>query len=126
MNDSLGVSADRGVVRFAGVGEEYLGTNGMTVLGEIESLTRGEDNGGETTRSNTIKRGRSRKVPKSKELMLQERSRRPSPTAEEAPSPPMKSPPMPAMPTEKSLLDKKAEKVQKMGRRKSFLSMFGK
>lgn len=126
MNDSLGVSHDRGVVRFVGIGEEYLGTNGMTVLGEIESLSRGEDNGGETTRSNTIRRGRSRKVPNPKELVLQEKSRRPSPTAAKAPSPPLKSPPMPAVPIEKSALDKKAEKVQKMGRRRSFLSMFGK
>ncbi len=124
MTDSLGVSAERGVVRFIGVAEEYLGTNGMTVLGEIENLTKGDDNAGETTRSNTIRRGRSRKVPKPKELTIQERSR--PPTAEKTPSPPLKSPPMPAMPTEKSAMDKKAETVQKkMGRRKSFLSMFG-
>ena len=124
MTDSIGVSAERGVVRFVGIGEEYLGTNGVTILGEIESTSKGDDNGGETTRSNTIRRGRSRKAARPKDITIQERS--PPATAEKAPSPPLKSPAMPAVPTEKSALDKKAAKVQKMGRRKSFLSIFGK
>jgi hypothetical protein len=46
-----------------------------------------------------------------------------------SPTPPMSErdrPPLPPVPTEKSALDKKAEKVQKMGRRKSFIaSIFG-
>jgi len=142
MTDSLGVSADRGVVRFIGIGEEYLGTNGMTVLGEIDHLTKGDDNVADSRRPSTVSsdtrrpsaitlgRGRSRKAPKPKELAIQETSL--PQTAEKPPSPPLKSPPMPAMPampampTEKSAMDKKAETVQKkMGRRKSFLSMFG-
>lgn len=166
MTDTLGVSADRGVVRYINVGEEYLGTNGMTVLGEIDNLTK-DDNVANSRRPSTVPsdsrrpstvpsegrrpstitlgRGRSRKAPKPKELAIQETSRPPTaeqppslpspaeklpsrpPTAEKPPSPPLKSPPMPAMPTEKSAMDKKAESVQKkMGRRKSFLSIFGK
>lgn len=132
MTDSLGVSADRGVVRFIGIGEEYLGTNGMTVLGEIDHLTKGDDNVADSRRPSamTLGRGRSRKAPKPKELAIQETSL--PQTAGKPPSPPLKSPPMPAMPampampTEKSAMDKEAETVQKkMGRRKSFLSMFG-
>ncbi len=40
--------------------------------------------------------------------------------------PPLKSPPLPAMPTENSARDRQAEKVQKVGRRKSIMAMFGK
>jgi hypothetical protein len=40
MAESIGVSPDRGVVKFVPIPEESLAMNGMTVLGEIERLER--------------------------------------------------------------------------------------
>lgn len=127
MSDSLGVEPDRGVVRFVGVGEEYLATNGTTVLGEIEAQAKTSDD--ENRPDTAMGRARSRRSVKPKELNLQGRttSKPGSKVTSPAPrSPALTSPSLPAIPTEKSPLDRKAEKVQKMGRRRSFLSMFGK
>lgn len=125
MHDAIGVSPDRGVIRFVGVAEEYLATNGTTLLGEIENLnkTSSEENRNENSRLGTI-RSRSRRTPKPKDLPLREVT--PPGNKGAPPTPPLKSPPMPAIPTEKSAMDKRAEKVQRMGRRRSFLAMFGK
>jgi len=38
----------------------------------------------------------------------------------------MQSPPLPAIPTQKSAMDLKAERVQKLGRRRSFMAIFKK
>lgn len=123
ISDLLGVNPDRGIVRFIGIAEEYLATNGMTMQGEIDNL--GKESSEESTenkRSNTLRRGRSRKASKPEKLNLQERSR--SGTRDNLSSPALRSPPLPAIPREMSPMDKKAEKVQKMGRRRSFLAMF--
>lgn len=143
MTESLGVSADRGIVRFSPVAEENLATNGTTVLGEIENLRKTSDEGDSNTitgdflgrsksrrannnsnSSNKPKdlplRGRSDSKPKSK---VTSRVTSPAPL-----SPALKSPSVPPMPPSEmtSALDRKAEKVQSMGRRKSFLHIFGK
>jgi len=127
MTDSLGVAPDRGIVRFVGVGEEYLATNGNTILGEIEALRKNsdEDNGPDTA----IGRTRSRRSVKPKDLTLRARSNSKLSAKVTSPpplSPALTSPSLPAIPTQKSPLDRKAEKVQTMGRRRSFMSMFGK
>ncbi|KAL8736910.1 MAG: hypothetical protein Q9181_002206 [Wetmoreana brouardii] len=124
MADSLGVNPDRGVVRFVAMPEENLATNGNTVLGEIENLNRetGADNGADAKRSGTLRRKLSRQVSRPEKLHLQESSR--PGTSERVPSPALKSPPVPALPEDVSLMDKKAEKMRKMGRRRSFLAMF--
>lgn len=127
LSDSLGVSPDRGIVRFVGIAEEFLATNGTTVLGEIENLskTSSEDSPVDSHLKNGNLRTRARKTQhKPKELPLREDTVLRSGDA--MPSPSLESPAMPPMPTELSPLDRKAKKVQKMGRRKSFLSMFGK
>lgn len=126
MSDSLGVSSDRGIVRFVGIAEEFLATGGTTVLGEIENMskTSSEDSPVDNHLRHGTLRTRARRTPhKPKELPLREdtgllRS------DDAMPSPSLASPPMPPMPTELSPLDKKAKKVQKMSRRKSFLAMF--
>lgn len=127
MTDALGVTPDRGIVRFVGVAEEYLATNGTTVLGEIENLrkTSSEESAVDNhTRHGTL-RGRNRRaMHKPSELPLREDSALRA--FDTGPSPPSESPTMPPIPQEMSLLDRKAKKVQKMGRRKSFLAMFGK
>ncbi len=127
MTDSLGVAPDRGIVRFVGVGEEYLATNGGTILGEIEALGKNSD---EDNRPDTaIGRTKSRRSVKTKELRLRSRSNSKLSVQVTSPpllSPALTSPSLPAIPTQRSALDRRAEKVQTMGRRKSFLSMFGK
>jgi hypothetical protein len=40
MTESIGVPIDRGIVKFVAIQEESLAINGMTILGEIESLER--------------------------------------------------------------------------------------
>lgn len=129
MTDSLAVTPDRGVVRFVPIQEEYLATNGTTVLGEIENLSRetNEGNGGADTsskRSGTLRRKLSRQTSRPEKLNLQQQRSRPG-TSEQLPSPALKSPPIPAMPEDMiGPMDKKAEKVRKMGRRRSFMAMF--
>ncbi|KAL8993359.1 MAG: hypothetical protein Q9169_006411 [Polycauliona sp. 2 TL-2023] len=123
MAESLGVTPERGVIRFVGIAEEYLATNGNTVLGEIENLSResGEDNANGAQRSGTVRRGRSRRSSKADKMQIP--VSRPATSDNRITSPPSKSPPIPAT-REDSPLDIKAAKVQKMGRRKSFLAMF--
>ncbi|KAL8785616.1 MAG: hypothetical protein Q9213_003270 [Squamulea squamosa] len=125
MDDSLGVAPERGVIRFVGIAEEYLATNGNTVLGEIENLSReaSEDSANGAHRSGTLRGGRSRRNSKS-EKPLHIPLNRPATSDNRITSPRSKSPPIPAMPEEPSPLDRKAEKVQRMGRRRSFLAMF--
>ena len=135
MTEALGVTSDRGVVRFVPIAEEHLATNGSTILGEIERLSRTSDE--ENADNNAMGRSKSRRSIKPKETALQDRSdtiktrsraisRKTSRAASPARmSPPLTSPSLPALPVEKSVMDRRAEKVQKMGRRKSFLSMFG-
>ena len=109
MADTLRIPATRGVIRFAGVAEEYLATNGTTILGQIENLekTLAEDNS-----------------PKPSDLPFRNRTQSTPAGAERSPA--LTSLPVPAMPTEKSPLDRKAERVQKLGKRRSFLARFGK
>lgn len=116
MSDVLGVAADRGVIKFTAIAESDLATNGQTILGEIEVLDKQkqEQNGGMKSRSGTTKSRRKKSLQPLKEF----------PTS--PPTPPMSSPEPPTMPTENRKLDRKAEKVHKMGRRKSFMAIFGK
>ncbi len=121
LHDVLGVTADRGVIRFNAIAESDLATNGQTILGEIALLDKQkqEQNGGIIkSRSNTIKSRKKKSPQPLKEF----------PTS--PPTPPMSSP-EPTMPTpptsaEKTRTVKKADKVPKMGRRKSFMAIFGK
>lgn len=125
MIDSLGVPPERGVVRFVGIPEEFLATNGMTVLGEIENLrkTSSEDSHTESSRLGTI-RTRSRRTPKPQGLALEDENGLKSGAASF--TLPLQSPSPPLLSTKKSHLSIKAEKVKKMGRRRSFMALFGK
>lgn len=42
MTESIGVSIDRGIVKFVPIQEEAFAMNGMTILGEIENLERSQ------------------------------------------------------------------------------------
>jgi len=125
---ALNVPATRGIVRFIAVAEENLGTGGVTVLGEIESLSKGptkekteekrkaEGKGTKDRKRTTAGNG---KQPESK-------GRRGAEAEEKSGEAVLQLPRMPEIPTEKSELDIRAERMQKMGKRKSFLQLFGK
>ncbi|KAG4437297.1 hypothetical protein IFR05_007235 [Cadophora sp. M221] len=131
MQESLSVAPRRGVINFIAIAEENLANDGKTVSGEIEDLEK------ETSESNTsLQRSLSRGTTKSRKRQSMKSLRgvksSPMPTHKESapPTPTFNQhdlPPMPAYPAEKSELDRKAEKVQKMSRRKSFIAtIFGK
>lgn len=180
MEDVLGVSPQRGLVRFVAVSEENMATNGRTVLGEIEELEREskedihspvfKSSHGESSkikRSNSSKREESKskgkrasmknlrnlKTGKGEKLdgLLGEEMTPPlSGITEHSGSPGPKDHPyerpasmplggdsemagnsygvrMPDLPVEKSDMDRKAEKAQKLGKRRSFIAaVFGK
>ncbi|KAI4189041.1 MAG: hypothetical protein L6R41_001744 [Letrouitia leprolyta] len=126
LSDLLGVLPDRGIIRFVPIAEEYLATNGNTVQGEIDNLSKdsSEDTTDTNKRSNTLLgRGRSRKSSRPEKLNLQKERSRPQTSDSKVPSPALQSPPVPDMPREMSPMDRRAEKVRKMGRRRSFLAM---
>ena len=171
--DILNVPASRGILRFEAVPEENLATNGMTVLAEIDSLSKGsppqhEGLGRKRTRkhkdsgpkdvplrprspkspiaeqplpSETPKPGQQKQQPPSptdggpkdvltqlahKGSMLRGRSKSAAAVRERGPEVrPAELPPVPASPAPRSPIDVQAEKVQKMGKRRSFMQMFG-
>ncbi|KAF1844283.1 Tautomerase/MIF [Cucurbitaria berberidis CBS 394.84] len=61
MTESIGVSPDRGIIKFVAIAEENMAMNGMTILGEIERLERQQ---AEATGSN-IKRAMTKSSRKS-------------------------------------------------------------
>ena len=132
MEDALGVVPDRGLIKFMPIAEENLATNGKTVAGEIEDLERATSEDNSSIRR-TLSRSKKRHSTKSlRNLKISS----PLPTHDEQMTPPVSAqgivniqgtPSIPALPIEKSTMDRKAERVQKMSRRKSFIaSMFGK
>jgi hypothetical protein len=130
MEEGLGVAPNRGVIRFLAMPEENLATDGKTIAGEIEELEK------ETAETNTsLQRSLSRGTPKSKrrhsmKSLRGTKNQLPTHNEHTSPTPPLserETPPLPAMPSEKSPMDRRAEKAQKMGRRKSFIAtIFGK
>jgi hypothetical protein len=130
--DSLGVSPARGVVRFVSIPDEYLAFNGTTVLGQIDNIQRLSDekdkeiemerqkeqyrsvNVAPTLRKNSCVTEKYKMVPQ-----------RPMAGSQSVPLSRAGSPPLPSMPIAKSSIDRRAEKAQKLGKRKSFFNFFG-
>lgn len=142
MRESLGVPPDRGIVRFIGVAEEYLATNGVTILGEIENLSKNSSDDSAVdsqSRHGAIKGLAGRRAqPKPKEMPLRKRgasdegvesaddtlSPLPSSRTSRKPSVPQGSISIESV---NHLDDNNREKVPKrLGKRKSFLALFGK
>jgi hypothetical protein len=135
MEDTLGVIPERGIIKFVPIAEENLATNGKTVAADIEDLERESSEDSSSIRR-TLSRNKKRQSTRSLRSM---RRNSPLPTHKEQMTPPVTAqgiinvervapfPPMPPMPADENFLDRKAEKVQKMSRRKSFIEkMFGK
>ncbi|KAH0541973.1 hypothetical protein FGG08_003605 [Glutinoglossum americanum] len=132
MTENLGVEASRGIVKFAAIPEENLATNGVTVLGEIEALDKhlGFENIGGLKR--TLTRGRTgSKSKKNKSDSSSLASSMPFAPIRMTPSPQLSSvsedeavPPLPPMPSEKSKWDRRADRAQRVGRRRSIVEFF--
>lgn len=142
MGESLGVTPDRGIVRFIGVAEEYLATNGVTILGEIENLSKNSSDESAVDsqpRHGVIKGRASRRTQlKPKETPLREHgaSDEGAESADDtlSPLPSSRNSRKPSLPqgsisieSASPLDDNNREKVPKrLGKRKSFLALFGK
>jgi hypothetical protein len=128
MEESLGVSPNRGIIKFVSIAEEDFATDGKTVAGEIDELERLS-----SEEPTALQRGLSKASGRDKRKSMKSLRRLKSspqlPTHDEGMTPPPSGrqpspmlPPMPPTPTTKSIHDRQAEKVQKMGRRKSFIA----
>lgn len=125
--ESLGVAPIRGVIRFAPIPDEDLAFNGTTILGQIENLQKalGNQNVSSTGFSPFPPKQNSRRQAQARPRDLPLRGGTSSVPISRAASPAMQSPRLPAIPTEKSPMDLRAEKVQKLGKRRSFMAIFG-
>lgn len=141
MEDAVGVVPDRGLIRFMPIAEENLATNSKTVSGEIEDLEKGTSEDSSSVRR-TLSCSRKRQSTRSLRNLKNSSA---LPTHDEQMTPPVSArgassqgitfqgissqgtPSMPTVPTEKSTMDRRADRAQgKMSRRKSFIaSMFG-
>lgn len=105
--------------------DEQLAFNGTTVLGQIDNIQRVSDER-EKEQYRPVKVGPPLHKNNSVTQNYRMISQRKMPVSQSVPLSPVDSPPLlPAMPTEKSLLDRRAEKVQRLGKRKSFFNIFG-
>ncbi len=118
----------RGVIHFTRIPDEDLAFNGTTILGQIENLQKapGNQNASSARVSAFPQKQSSRRLAQTKPRDLPLRGGTSSVPLSRVASPAMLSPPIPAIPTQKSAMDLKAEKVQKLGRRRSFMAMFKK
>ena len=131
MEEALGVVPERGLIKFVAIMQENIATNGKTVAGEIEDLDKvTSENHHDLKCSPSPGTARSNKR-KNKRSMRNLKIGSPFKTHDEQDMiPPIsgqETPPLPPMPIEKSTLGQRAERMQKMGRRKSFIAaVFGK
>ncbi|KAG8528943.1 uncharacterized protein KY384_006632 [Bacidia gigantensis] len=142
MTSALGVLPDRGVVKFIGLEDDYIATGGLTVTGQIERLQRTQNNDSKISLlpAEPVPRKPSRRATQKKPPALSLVPKSQSMPGSRMPSPTMSTvstmngqsynsaprcPALPAMPIEPSALDKKAMKMQRVGKRKSFMAMFG-
>ncbi|CAD6500808.1 BgTH12-06514 [Blumeria graminis f. sp. triticale] len=133
MEESLGVSAERGVIKFTAIAEENLANHGRTVAADIEDLERAQHESQQSVRC-LSSRGtiRSRRRPSMKSMRNHKDGY--LPTHDEV-APNVSSPPisndrhctsLADLSTGMIYMDHRSDRVQKMGRRKSFMaSIFG-
>ncbi|TAQ86093.1 hypothetical protein B7494_g5588 [Chlorociboria aeruginascens] len=128
LEDILGVAPDRGVIKFVPVPEDSYATNSRTVAGEVDELEKEiADNNVNLGRS-LSKNMRAKKRQSTRSLHNLRNGRVDGMLS---PTPDRDSPPIPALPSASQEkingLDRKAEKVQKISKRKSFMAaVFGK
>ena len=130
--DSLGVAATRGVVRFIGIPEENLAFNGTTVFGQIENLQKSpnKETFSDVASISGMRSALHSRAASRVQSRRQSISKPPSrdgysfyPTAR-PPSPHLMGPPIPTLPNGNNAMDRRAEKAQKVGKRRSFFGFF--
>lgn len=128
MKESLGPDPERGLVVFSAIPEENLAANGKTVAGQIEDFDKEIASEKASLRRSLSRSTSNTKRRQSAKSMRNLKIGNPLPTHREyIPSMGENDAPFPqAIPVKKSSMDAKAEKAQKVGRRKSFMAtMFG-
>ncbi|RKF77860.1 putative mif domain-containing protein [Golovinomyces cichoracearum] len=134
MEEALGISAERGIIKFTSIPEENLAHDGRTVAREIEELENAQEEN-RTTGRNLSSRSttRSRRRPSIKSLRGYKTSHQ-LPTHDEvitSTSPHLTSTsrnctPIPERPHGVIIMEHQPDQVQKMGRHRSFIaSIFG-
>lgn len=142
MRESLGVPPDRGIVRFIGVAEEYLATNGVTILGEIENLSKNssDDSAVDSQSRHGASKGRAsrRTQLKSKVTPLREHGASdegvesaddtlsPLPSSRTSRKPSVPQGTISIEPANHSDDNNRENLPKRLGKRKSFLALFGK
>ena len=128
------MAAKRGVVRFVGIPEENLAVNGTTVFAQIENLQQkspNKDNFSDVASISGMKSVMQSRAVSRAQSRRQSISKPPSrdgysfyPTTR-PPSPHLAGPPLPTLPNGNNAMDRRAEKAQKVGKRRSFFGFFG-
>ncbi|KAI9808118.1 MAG: hypothetical protein M1825_004575 [Sarcosagium campestre] len=126
VEESLGVGSSRGIIKFVPIAEGNLAMNGHTVLGEIEALEKKSNQLPHQAKRCSSNKSLNKSAHKRSLLSLRARASTLSLQGFSALSTSDSAPPVPPIPTDKSVLDRKAERVQKLSRRRSFLALFGK
>lgn len=130
MEEGLGVPPERGLIKFVAIPDENYATGGKTVAGEIEELERETPSlynhqNRSVSRAGSTNKGKKRQSMKSLRnfsigglLPTHEEQ-----TTEQMTPPPsdLESPSQLTLPSESNSKGRKADKSQKMGRRKSFM-----
>jgi len=123
LHEALGVVPERGVIRFVGVAEENLATNGRTVAAEIEELEKDIAVENASLRR-SLSRNRPTGMPKQGSRSMRN-LRNPLPTHNERLTPPL-SEADDIMPAPQITRDRMQDKGHRMGRRRSFMAaVFG-
>lgn len=127
------MAAARGVIRFTSIPEENLAFNGTTVFGQIENLQKtspNKDNFSDVASLSGIRSAMASRAASRAQSRRQSISKPPSrdgysfyPTTR-PPSPHLRSPPIPTLPNGNNAMDRRAEKAQKVGKRRSFFGFF--
>jgi hypothetical protein len=133
MEEGLGVTPDRSLIKFVPIPEENQASGGKTVAAEIEELERetaskNANLNRSLSRAGSTSKGRKRQSMRSLRNLASGGKLLTHDEHEQMTPPPSdrQSPSLLALPTERSSTDRKAEKEQKMGRRKSFMAaLFG-
>jgi len=132
MEEGLGVAPNRGVIKFISMSEDNMATDSKTITGEIEELEKESTENNSSLQRNLPKTAMKTKRRHSMRSLRTNKNPLPTHNEHGSPTPPISdwervTPPLPAMPIEKSHMDQRAEKAQRMSRRKSFMaSIFGK
>jgi hypothetical protein len=129
--EELHVEPDRGVVRFNAIPEDCYATDGITVQGKLEADLRKESVSNQSALHSVDAKGyqtadlkKERKRSQSMKETFGKKKKDKNAEGENVPSMPGAFPKMPDFELV-SPMDKEAEKRQKVGKRKSFLGIFG-